>query len=385
MTWAKALWRTLVAVGACASLAACSDRSSTPAPAVQRDPLSVTANADLLANIQVGKVTYAEVRQTLRVPARIEVDETRMARIGSPVTGRVTDLEATVGQNVRRGQVLAKINSTELSTAQLGYLKAFSQRALAQRSAFRAQQLLDADVIGSAELQRRQSELVQAEAEVSAARDQLKVLGMSDAAVQKLGESRTVNSIAQIVASVNGTVIERKVTEGQVVQPADGVFLVADLSSIWVVADIPEQSAGSIRIGEAIEAEVAALPGRRFAGSLSFVSPTVNPETRTIRARMDLHNTDGEFKPAMLATVLIKGKPQRQPVVPVAAVVRDENRDFVFVRTGEGTFQARPVSLGAEYEGKRVLVGGLQESDAIVVDGAFHLNNERKRRELEGV
>ena len=110
------------------------------------------------------------------MPGRIEADETRLARIGAPVPGRITDLQAREGDTVKRGQPLAVLNSTELSTAQLAYLKALSQRSLAARAASRAQQLLDADVIGAAELQRRQAELAQAEAEVNAAGDQLKVL-----------------------------------------------------------------------------------------------------------------------------------------------------------------------------------------------------------------
>lgn len=367
-----------------ATLAGCGKSGVASSPGPASDPLMVIASRETLETLAFGSVGSSDVREQLRVPARVEVDETLMARIGAPVTGRVTDLAATVGQNVRRGQVLATIYSTELSTAQLGFLKAYSQRALAERSAGRAQQLLDADVIGTAELQRRQGELSQADAEVSAARDQLKVLGMSEAAIQRLERSRTVNSVTQIVATVNGTVIERKVTEGQVVQPADGVLLVADLSSVWIVADVPEQNAGFVRVGESVEVEVAALPGRRFAGRLAFVSPTVNPETRTVRARIDLPNPDRELKPAMLATMLVKGRSERRSVIPASAVVRDENREYVFVRTGEVTFQARQLSLGAELEGRRIVMSGLREDETIVTDGAFHLNNERKRRELEG-
>ena len=385
-TASGALVTALVAAIAAALLAGCGDK---PAPAVATsaaDPMAIDAAPDLLARLKLGEPFIAEVRETLRVPGRIEVDETRLARIGSPVTGRITELEAAVGQDVRRGDVLAGINSTELSSAQLGFLKALSQRQLADRAAGRAQQLYDADVIGQAELQRRQSELVQADAELSAARDQMKVLGMSERAIARLQETRTVNSLTQIVSGISGTVIERKVTPGQVVQPADSVYLVADLSKVWLVADIPEQISGLVRVGEAVDAEVAALPGRVLKGTLSFVSVTVSPETRTVRVRMDLPNPEREYKPAMLATVLVQGKPTRQLVVPAAAVVREDNRDHVFAQapTGPGRFVLRQVVLGGEFDGRRVVVSGLREGEPIVVDGAFHLNNERKRRELQG-
>lgn len=368
------------------ALAACGEKQPAPKPAAApaRDPLSVTVAPSLKEKLVVAEVGKASVRDALRVSGRIEVDEARVARIGASVTGRITDLDAVLGEQVRRGQVLATMTSTELSSIQLEYLKAYSQRTLAERAAMRARQLFDADVIGAAELQRRQAELVQADAEVSAARDQLAVLGMSERAILQLAATRKVNSQSQIVSSLAGTVIERKVTTGQVVQPADTVYVVADLSSVWLVADVPEQNAGMIRVGEAVAAEVAALPGRRLAGKLTFVAVTVNPETRTVRVRMDLPNPNRELKPAMLATVFIKGAPTEQVVVPAEAVVREENKDYVFVETGGATFALKEVTLGQEFDGKRVVTGGLRPGERVVAEGAFHLNNERKRAELQG-
>lgn len=370
-------------LAAVALLAGCGEKP-VDKPSAPRDPLAVEAGADLMARLRVGEPAYAEVREALRVPGRIEADETRLARVGSPVAGRITDLGATVGQDVKRGQALATINSTELSSAQLSFLKSLSQRSLAARAAARAQQLLEADVIGTAELQRRQAELAQAEAEVGASRDQLKVLGMGAGAIDRLLESRTITSVTQIVAGLSGTVIERKVTEGQMVQPADGVFLIADLSQVWVVVDVPEQNSGALRVGESVQAEIAALGNRRVQGAISFVSPIVSPDTRTVRARMELANPDREYKPAMLASVLIRSVPQRRLTIPAEAVVREENRDYVFVSTGDTGFRLRETALGIEYEGRRVVQGGLREGERIVVDGAFHLNNERKRRALQG-
>jgi cobalt-zinc-cadmium efflux system membrane fusion protein len=372
----------LLAALAALAVAGCGEKAAPPAKAA-RDPLAIEAGADLQARVKLDQPRIDDVRETLRVPARIEADETRMARVGAPVAGRITDLAATIGQDVRRGQVLATINSTDLSTAQLAFIRSQSQRQLAARAAARAQQLHEADVIAAVELQRRQSELTMADAEVSATRDQLKVLGMPEGALNRLAETRTINSIAQIVSSVSGTVIERRVTEGQVVQPADTVYVVADLSRIWVVADIPEQSAGLVSVGETVAVEVPALPERRIPGALSFVSPIVSPETRTVRARIDLANADREYKPAMLASMLIRGKAQRRLTVPSAAVVREENRDYVFVQAGPGRYVLKPVTLGTEYEDRRAVLSGLAAEEQVVVEGAFHLNNERKRRLLD--
>jgi cobalt-zinc-cadmium efflux system membrane fusion protein len=363
--------------------AGCKDKADASAPAAaQRDPLAVTASPALLAGLKLGSASEAEVRETLRVQGRIEVDEQRVTRIGSTVTGRITELDAIVGQDVKKGEELARLSSTELSATQLGFLKAYSQKLLAERAAQRASQLFDAEVIGLAELQRRQSELIQAEAEVSAARDQLKVLGMSDSSILKLAGSRQVTSISTVVASLSGTVIERKGTLGQVVQPADTIYVVADLSNVWLVADVPEQSAAFVRPGEAIEADVAALPGTRISGRLSYVAATVNPETRTVRVRMDLPNPAREYKPAMLATVVVKGQQQKVRVIPSSAVVRVDNKDYVFVQTAPDSYRLREVSLGSDIDGQRVLRSGLHDAETIVVEGAFHLNNERNRAAL---
>lgn len=359
-------------------LGGCKDKPE-PAPVAKADPNLIVPAAPLAARLSVAPVEDAEFRDVLRVSGRVEADESRLARIGASVTGRITDLEVIPGQDVKRGQRLATLNSVELSTAQLAFLRAYSQRLLAQRAAQRAEQLFEADVIGRAELQRRQSEFAQAEAEVSAARGQLMVLGMAEEAVAGLTADRSVNSQASVRASISGTVLERKVTQGQVVQPADTMFLVADLSRVWLVAEVPEQQATLIRRGESVEAEIASLPGDRLAGTLSFIAAIVNPETRTITVRMELDNADRRFKPAMLATMFIKGRPERRLAVPGAAVVRDENRDYVFVETGQNQYALRLVNLGAEHEGRRQVMSGLARGDRIVVDGAFHLNNERKR------
>ncbi len=356
----------------------------TEAATQQRNPLEVTPPEDLLKQLKIGETRTAAVAGSLRIPGRIEADETRLAVVGAPVTARIVELEVIEGQNVKRGQVLATLYSTELSDAQFNFLKAFSQQTLAQRAAERAQQLLAADVIGSAELQRRETELSQSNAELSALRDQLKVLGMNADQITKLEKTRVVNSRSELVASIDGTVLERKVTIGQVLQAAETAFVLADLSSVWLVADVPEQVAGAIAVGKLVEADVPALPGHTIRGKLSFVSATVNPETRTVTTRIDLPNPNRRFKPSMLATVILKDNAENAKVIPSSAIVREGNDELVFAQTVPGTFILRPVTLGAEVDGNRVITAGVSPGEKIVLDGAFHLNNERKRMALQG-
>jgi cobalt-zinc-cadmium efflux system membrane fusion protein len=298
--------------------------------------------------------------------------------------GRITSLSVREGQEVHRGDVLALLNSTGLSDAQLGFLKAVSQRSVASRAVERAGLLLKADVIGVAELQRREAELAQASAELDAARDQLELLGMPADGIADLEKTRAINSVSRVVASMDGTVLSRKITLGQVIQPADTIFEIADLSSVWLVADVPEQTAGNLHVGQGVEAGIAALPDIRLRGRLSFVSATVNPDTRTIRARMDLPNPHRKFKPAMLAAMTLHDETSRRQLIPATAVVREDNNEHVFIQLSRDTFVLRQVKLGGDFAGGRVLLEGLAPGEKIVIDGAFHLNNERRRQLLRG-
>lgn len=357
-------------------------QASTTPP--QRNPLEIVAGPELMQQIKVGKAPQADVTGSMQLAGRIEADETRMARVSSPATGRIVDLEVAEGQMVKRGDVLAKIHSAELSVAQSAFLKATTQKQLAQKAVARAKQLLDAGVIGEAELQRRDGELQQATAELDSARDQLTVLGMGAPEIQHLESSRVVNAVTPIVSSIDGRVLERKVTIGQVVEAAETVFVVADLSNVWLVADVPEQNAAALHPGKVVLAEIPAVPGKQITGHLNFVSAIVSPETRTIRARMDLRNPDLRYKPSMLATMTLLDGAEHRRVVPSTAVVREENQDNVLVASGPNKFTLRPVTLGMEFRGVRVLESGLTDNEQIVLDGAFHLNNERKRRAISG-
>lgn len=346
------------------------------------DPLLVTVPPNFGAPIKVTSAGNTQVSDTLRVAGKVDFDQARVTRIGATVTGRVIEIQAHLGQQVRVGDSLAVINSTELGEAQLSYLKARAQADLQARSVERARQLFAADVIGKAELQRRESELSIASAEQRGAADQLRVLGMSSGAINKLGTTGAINSVTSVVSTMAGTVVERQVAPGQVVQPADALYVVADLSRVWVTAEVPEQQGALVKSGQTVDIEVPAL-GSRLTGKLIYVADTVNPETRTITVRSVVDNAGRQLKPAMLATMLIQAAPLERVVVPAQAVVRDGDADNVFVEVAKGQFRLTPVRLGPDMEGKRAVLSGLKPEQPILVEGAFHLNNERKRKELE--
>ena len=365
-------------------LSAC-DRAKAPAaPAAARTDASVVrVTPEMARNFKVASLAIETLDSSQEITGRIEANDQWVTRIGASVTGRVTEVLVDVGHRVSAGQVLAQLSSPELTQAQLNYLRAHAATSLAERAVDRARQLIQADVIGSAELQRRESELSIARAEWRAATDQLRLLGLSDAAIERLREKGQLSSVTNIMATRSGVVVERKVSTGQVAQPGDPLFTVADLSRVWVVGALPEQAAASVQLDQQVDIEVPALGSRHFNGKVVFVSDTIHPETRTLTVRTQVDNPKGTLKPQMLATLRITGQPVQQLAVPEAAVVRENDRDHVYVQTAPGQFKLTPVTLGNSSRGLRAVQQGLNEGAQVVVEGAFHLNNERKRAELE--
>ncbi|PTQ82487.1 cobalt-zinc-cadmium efflux system membrane fusion protein [Nitrosospira multiformis] len=343
----------------------------------------VTLEPEKMHHVKVGKPTLINVADKLQAPSQVEVDEHRLVRVGANVTGRIIDVYAMLGDNVEAGAELARISSPELTQAQLAYLRAFSLETLAEKAAERARHLLAADVISIAEMQRRESELQVSRAELGAAADQLRLLGMDSRALSKLGKDGTLMPSVAIKSSKPGVVIERNVAIGQVVQPSDLLFQVADLSSVWVVGDVPEQIARHVQVGQHVEIHVPALGNISFDGLIIFVADTVNPLTRTVMVRTVVENPRRKLKPAMLASMHILDNPVESLVVPETAVVRENNQDYIFLAQGDNRFLRVPVELGAEVGDVRPVLKGLSIDQTVVVDGAFHLENERKLAELE--
>lgn len=360
-------------------------KQSTPTPVANvHDATLVRPDESLTGLLKIADVATLPVAETLRVAGHVDFDEQALARIGATVTGRVIQINALLGQAVKKGDTLAQLNSSELSSSQLAYLRAKSQMELHRRNVERAQLLFKSDVIGAAELQRRESEYEIAAAETRAARDQLRVLGVSDGAIGRLGATGHIDSVAGVVTTLNGVVVERKIAAGQVVQPSDVLFVVADLSRVWAVAQVPEQQMSQVKAGQAVRIEIPALNNEKLLGRLIYVGQTVNPETRTVLVRTELDNKEGRLKPAMLASMLIEAAPVERLVVPASAVVREHDEDHVFVAQADGVFRLTKVKLAAENNGQRVVLEGLKPGKRIVIEGGFHLNNERNRKEMEG-
>lgn len=351
-----------------------------PAPKLVQDPNVVVVNADLRKMITDGKAQVSPFVEELRASGRIDFNELNLSRIGANVTGRVSEILAVPGQIVKQGDILAKITSTELTQSQLAYLKAKSASELADQAANRARILFKEDVIALAELQKREAESNSAKAEYRAANDQLRVQGMNQASIDRLAKTGVIESINNVIATIPGEIVERKINKGQVVQPADALFTVADLSTLWAISEVPESNSYLIRKGQKAFLIIPALRNQEVEGTVAHVDSIVNPQTRTVVVRMELANKEGQIKPGMLATMLIESQPVEKLVVPLSAIIREDNHDHVFVRLDDDLYRMVPVKLGPEGRGFKPVISGLKEGQEIVIEGAYHLNTERKRQ-----
>ena len=364
-----------------ALLISCS--KSNNAPEVKKlDPLEIAITPEIQKQIKTEVVGNQDISETLMIPGRLEAQNLRLAKIGSPINGRVSDIYGGLGDVVKKGQVLARVNSIELTQNQLTLIKATQLIGLKTKAVERAKLLFDADVISKAEMQRIEAELEAVKADFRASKDQLEILGMSDKAIEKLESSGQVNSFGDVISRTNGTIITKMINLGQIVQPEDVLFSVADLSKLWGVAEIPEQQVAFVQKDQDVTIEVPAL-NKKIQGKIVYEGDIVNPETRTVMVRTEIDNSDLKLKPDMLISMFIQAKKVSKLAIPTSAVVRENDRNYIFVQNNPNTFRLREIELGHK-DGQLInVLSGVSQGETIVSDGAFHLNSERKKKELE--
>ncbi|MEN9680126.1 MAG: hypothetical protein RLZZ627_19 [Pseudomonadota bacterium] len=349
------------------------------APSLQATPLADTVDAPavLQNKIVLESITETVLQDTLRASGRVSVNENHLAKIGPSISGRVIEVRAHLGQMVHRGEVLAVIHSTQLSDAQANFLKAKSQVELKRLFVERSRKLYEEGIISLLNLRERESALAEKEIEMNAFADQLALMGMHQDDLQRLSRQKGVNSNTPITSTTNGSVIDRHISVGQIVEISDELFVVADLSEVWVVAEVPEKSAMALELNAPANIDIPALGHQRLKGSLSFIANTVDPDSRTINIRIVLPNPDLRLKPEMLANIYIQQPSLPALTIAASAVIRDQNQDYVFVEAESHRYTLRAVTLDDEIDGRRRVISGLSAGEKVVTRGSFQLNSVR--------
>ena len=363
-------------------LIACS-KSEDKSREKKLDPLEIIITPDIQKQTKTEIIRYQDISETLMIPGRLETQNRRLAKIGSPITGRISDLYVSLGDEVKKGQVLARVNRIELTQTQLTLIKSTQLIGLKTKAVERAKLLFEADVISKAEMLRIENELEAVKADYRASRDQLIVLGMSEKAIEKLETSGLINSFGDVISRFDGTIISRAINVGQIVNPQDNLFHVADLSKLWAVANIPEQQASFIQKDEIVSIEIPALENKKIEAKIIFEDSIVDPQTRTVMVRAELDNPNLFFKPDMLTSMYIRSKKTSKLAIPISSVVRENDRNYVFIQNTPKTFRLREIEPGTRDGNLISILSGVTAGETVVVDGAFHLNSERKKKELE--
>jgi cobalt-zinc-cadmium efflux system membrane fusion protein len=296
----------------------------------------------------------------------------------------VVEVSANLGDQVNQGETLAVIDSTELGASQSEYLQARAKQVVAEQAYERAKRLLEGKVISAGELQRREGEYLATKAEAQAAEDRLHLLGMDDEVIKQLGGAHSIRSQVKIKTPFTGTIIERHMTVGEVIDTSTRLFSIADLTRLWVIADVPEKDLPQVKKGQPVEVRVSSYPEEVFKGRITYISDLIDPATRTVKVRTEVDNPKGMLKPEMFANVLIvTGVKQDALTIPAAAVQTEGEKKIVFIAKDQTTFERRVVTLGTKADGYYEMLAGLKKEEKVVTEGSFLLKAELHKGQME--
>lgn len=360
------------------------------------DEVRLTPEAIERYGVHVGAVTMQPLVAAFVAPARAAFNTDAMAHVGSAVTGRASRLNVKLGDPVKAGEVLVIVDSPELGEAQSDFLLKRTRVDTARpavelaRSAYeRAKLLLDqSQGIALSEVQRRETDLRTAEGELraaeaaaTAAENKLHLFGMTHPDVTALARTGEIVPQYRVLAPIDGQVVEREVTLGELVRPdREALLIIADLSTVWVIADVPEARMGDVAPGSPARVKVAALRDRTLEGKVTYVAPALDPNTRSAKVRIEVHDHAGVLRPGMFAqaTILPATTNDAVPAIPEEAVQTIEGGPAVFVPVdGEpNTFAKRPVRIGPPTGGMVQVLEGLRAGQPVVVAGSFILKAE---------
>jgi membrane fusion protein, heavy metal efflux system len=383
IAWRRiALLLALVCACACSRSGAESAAATTAAavPANADGLASIPADSPQLSRIQVAAVTTARVpMEVLEAPGRIEADPSRVSRVALPAPGRISRVMVHLGDAVARGAPLMTIDSPDLGATQSAYRQArarVSQARVAESKAdadlARARDLFEGRAIAQKEVlaaeaaaAQGKSDVEQAEAAVNESRRKLDIFG--------LPPDRADQAIV-VRAPVSGKVMETTIVAGEYRNDTSAPLMtIADLSSVFMTADVPETQIRLIQPGTDVDVTLTAYPGDAFHAKVARIADSVDPQTRTIRVRSILANPESRFRPDMFGQIRYAADFRDLPVVPVAAIVRDEERTLLYREEARGQFRAVPVQIGTRTGDQVAVVQGLQPGERIVVDGVMLL------------
>ena len=328
--------------------------------------VQITPEKQQLIGVEYGKVEYENVSGALRAVARVTLDETKVAKVNSKLEGWLEQVFVdSVGRQVTKGDPLVTIYSPEALATQQEYLLAVKGRDMMHDSPVH-------EMLGSTENL------------VAAAKKRLELWDIGDSQIAAITTAGQPLKYLTLYAPASGFVMERNAFAKQRVMPDTVLYNIADLSTVWVVADVFEYEADAVRIGQPAVLTLAYMPGRTFRGRVSYILPTIDPATRTVKVRIEFPNPEFLLKPEMYGEVEFQTGGTRRLVVPQTAVLNSGDRQTVFVDRGNGYFEPRDVKTGAQNSGRTEILSGLRAGERIVISGNFLIDSESQLKTALG-
>jgi membrane fusion protein, heavy metal efflux system len=359
--------------------------SATPPPKpVPSGLLRLTSEELSRTVIEIVPVGRGQFQLVREFPATIQPNQNELAEVTTLIRGRVAKVHVDVGADVRKGDLLALLHSTELGLAEGAYLKASARLYEADLSYKRAKDLYEHRAVSLAELQRREAGMRTAHAETREMQSQLELLSVPLQEIERLDREHTIKADVVLRAPFDGRVIMRNITRGEVVETNHKCFTVANLSDVWVIAAVPEKDVEYIQKGHTVDIVAAAYPHAIFNGIIAYVGDVLDPATRTLPVRVTARNPDKRLKPEMYALVRVRATPDPDTLtIPLSALQNGPTGKVVFVQRALSEFEARAVRIGAEYGDVVAVLDGVHAGEEVVTKGSFVLKSEMERHKIE--
>ena len=326
----------------------------------------VSPEKQQLIGVQYGTVEYQTISKSLRAVGKVAYDETKISRINPKIEGWIENVYVDfTGKLVQKGQPLLTIYSPDLVQTQEEYLLAIKGRRQLGESPF--------------------PEAVNfSESLLQSARRRLELWDISEQQIRELEKRGTPSRTMTLYTPTSGFVTTRNAFPRQRVMPETELYAIADLSNVWVIADIYEFEAADIKLGQTATVTLSSYPGREFNGKITYIYPQVDNTTRTLKIRVELANKNFALKPDMYADVVLNMSYGRSLVVPQEAVMDSGSEQLVYVSLNDGYFEPRKVQLGAKVDNKFIVLGGLNEGERVVTSGNFLVDSESKLKSASG-
>src|SRR5262245_6713171 len=355
-----------------ALLGSCGGRAHSPSadpPPATAGMAAVPDDARSIIGLQVEELRPQPFTVTITVPGMVRSDQDTTALVGPIIEGRISQVLVGWGETVKRGQVLAWLDSVEVGEARAAWFRAQAELQVADATVKRLQQLTADKIVATKDLAAAQGDLATAHAEADAARNALRILGFSDDEVDHLASGQDAGSRVPLVAPIDGTIVDRTAVTGAWAEPSAALFTIMDLGTLWVDAQVYEKDLGAVQVGEEVSVSVISAPDRDLSGRVSYVGSTVDAATRTTIVRTVVANPDGLLKPGMFASVrIVTRESSGSLLLPEGAVLQAPDRRQVVVEEA-GRYQLRDVRVGATAEGRVEILDGLHAGERVVIGG----------------